>query len=71
MYTRTHLYRCDILTRLKDGSSAEVRRIIFSVSMEGGARKVVTVRSALAVKNLVKFPLELKLQRYQHEVLME
>jgi len=37
-------------------------RVVFSVTMEGTARKVVTVRSALSVKSRVKIPLELKLE---------
>ncbi|KAK3737381.1 hypothetical protein QZH41_011519 [Actinostola sp. cb2023] len=37
-------------------------RIVFKVTLEGGARKVVTVQSALSVKNKMDLPLEIKLQ---------
>ncbi|XP_043916363.1 vacuolar protein sorting-associated protein 13D [Protopterus annectens] len=36
-------------------------RVVFAVTMEGSARKVVTVRSALIVKNMLEVPMELRL----------
>ncbi|XP_029434245.1 vacuolar protein sorting-associated protein 13D isoform X2 [Rhinatrema bivittatum] len=36
-------------------------RVVFAVSMEGSARKVITVRSALIVKNKLETPMELRL----------
>ncbi|XP_044308193.1 vacuolar protein sorting-associated protein 13D isoform X3 [Varanus komodoensis] len=36
-------------------------RVVFAVTMEGSARKVVTVRSALIVKNKLDIPMELRL----------
>ncbi|KAI8500255.1 Vacuolar protein sorting-associated protein 13D [Branchiostoma belcheri] len=36
-------------------------RIVFAVTMEGSAQKVVTVRSALVIKSMLEVPTELKL----------
>lgn len=36
-------------------------RVVFSVTMEGSARKVITVRSALIVKNRLSVPMEIRL----------
>nr|XP_006005250.1 PREDICTED: vacuolar protein sorting-associated protein 13D [Latimeria chalumnae] len=36
-------------------------RVVFAIMMEDGARKVVTVRSALIVKNKIEVPMELRL----------
>ncbi|XP_078281630.1 intermembrane lipid transfer protein VPS13D isoform X1 [Rhinoraja longicauda] len=36
-------------------------RVVFSVTLEGSARKVITVRSALTVKNKLEVPMELRL----------
>uniref|UniRef100_A0A8C3DPQ3 Vacuolar protein sorting 13 homolog D n=1 Tax=Corvus moneduloides TaxID=1196302 RepID=A0A8C3DPQ3_CORMO len=36
-------------------------RVVFEVTMEGSARKVITVRSALMVKNKLESPMELRL----------
>ncbi|KAJ7306493.1 hypothetical protein JRQ81_009848 [Phrynocephalus forsythii] len=42
-------------------SSLPPVRVVFAVTMEGSARKVVTVRSALIVKNKLDLPMELRL----------
>nr|XP_033778552.1 vacuolar protein sorting-associated protein 13D isoform X3 [Geotrypetes seraphini] len=42
-------------------SSLPPVRVVFAVSMEGSARKVITVRSALIVKNKLEAPMELRL----------
>ncbi|XP_068395015.1 intermembrane lipid transfer protein VPS13D isoform X6 [Eschrichtius robustus] len=42
-------------------SSLPPVRVVFAVTMEGSARKVVTVRSALIVKNRLETPMELRL----------
>ena len=36
-------------------------RVVFSITMEGSARKVITVRSALMVRNRLEVPMELRL----------
>nr|XP_046254049.1 vacuolar protein sorting-associated protein 13D isoform X1 [Scatophagus argus]XP_046254050.1 vacuolar protein sorting-associated protein 13D isoform X1 [Scatophagus argus]XP_046254051.1 vacuolar protein sorting-associated protein 13D isoform X1 [Scatophagus argus] len=36
-------------------------RVVFSITMEGSARKVITVRSALMVKNRLDVPMEIRL----------
>ncbi|XP_030623060.1 vacuolar protein sorting-associated protein 13D [Chanos chanos] len=36
-------------------------RVVFSITMEGGARKVITVQSALMVKNRLEVPMEVRL----------
>ncbi|KAK1801786.1 hypothetical protein P4O66_022429 [Electrophorus voltai] len=36
-------------------------RVVFSITMEGSARKVITVQSALVVKNRLEVPMELRL----------
>ncbi|XP_031659504.1 vacuolar protein sorting-associated protein 13D isoform X1 [Oncorhynchus kisutch] len=36
-------------------------RVVFSITMEGSARKVITVRSALMVKNRLEVPMEVRL----------
>ncbi|XP_053136918.1 intermembrane lipid transfer protein VPS13D isoform X2 [Hemicordylus capensis] len=42
-------------------SSLPPVRVVFAVTMEGSARKVITVRSALIVKNKLETPMELRL----------
>ncbi|KYO48964.1 vacuolar protein sorting-associated protein 13D isoform D [Alligator mississippiensis] len=42
-------------------SSLPPVRVVFEVTMEGSARKVITVRSALIVKNRLETPMELRL----------
>ncbi|XP_074831975.1 intermembrane lipid transfer protein VPS13D isoform X2 [Carettochelys insculpta] len=42
-------------------SSLPPVRVVFDVTMEGSARKVITVRSALIVKNRLETPMELRL----------
>ncbi|XP_039242295.1 vacuolar protein sorting-associated protein 13D [Pipra filicauda] len=42
-------------------SSLPPVRVVFEVTLEGGARKVITVRSALMVKNKLETPMELRL----------
>ncbi|XP_034358412.1 LOW QUALITY PROTEIN: intermembrane lipid transfer protein VPS13D [Arvicanthis niloticus] len=42
-------------------SSLPPVRVVFAVTMEGSARKVITVRSALIVKNRLEIPMELRL----------
>uniref|UniRef100_A0A8C3LML7 Vacuolar protein sorting 13 homolog D n=1 Tax=Chrysolophus pictus TaxID=9089 RepID=A0A8C3LML7_CHRPC len=42
-------------------SSLPPVRVVFEVTMEGSARKVITVRSALIVKNKLDTPMELRL----------
>lgn len=42
-------------------SSLPPVRVVFAVTMEGSARKVVTVRSALIVRNRLETPMELRL----------
>ncbi|XP_064381693.1 intermembrane lipid transfer protein VPS13D isoform X1 [Dromaius novaehollandiae] len=42
-------------------SSLPPVRVVFEVTMEGSARKVITVRSALIVKNKLEIPMELRL----------
>ncbi|XP_065594227.1 intermembrane lipid transfer protein VPS13D isoform X2 [Cyrtonyx montezumae] len=42
-------------------SSLPPVRVVFEVTMEGSARKVITVRSALIVKNKLEVPMELRL----------
>lgn len=36
-------------------------RVVFSITMEGSARKVITVQSALTVKNRLEVPMEVRL----------
>ncbi|XP_075461165.1 intermembrane lipid transfer protein VPS13D isoform X3 [Ascaphus truei] len=36
-------------------------RVVFAVTMEGSARKVITVRSSLIIKNKLEIPMELRL----------
>lgn len=42
-------------------SSLPPVRVVFAVTMEGSARKVITVRSALMVRNKLEIPMELRL----------
>ncbi|XP_006885807.1 PREDICTED: vacuolar protein sorting-associated protein 13D [Elephantulus edwardii] len=42
-------------------SSLPPVRVVFAVTMEGSARKVITVRSALIVRNRLEIPMELRL----------
>jgi len=37
-------------------------RIVLQISLQGSAQKIVTVRSALQVKNSLEDPVELKLE---------
>ena len=43
-------------------SDLQSARVVFDVSLEGRARKVVTLRSALMIKNKMDLPVEIKLQ---------
>lgn len=43
-------------------SDLQSARVVFDVSLLGRARKVVTLRSALMIKNKMDLPLEIKLQ---------
>lgn len=36
-------------------------RVVFSITMEGSARKIITVQSALVVKNFLEVPMEVRL----------
>lgn len=36
-------------------------RVVFSITMEGSASKVITVQSALMVKNRLELPMEIRL----------
>ena len=38
-------------------------RVVFSVELEGSARKLVTVRSALQVVNKLRYNIDLKLEK--------
>ncbi len=40
-------------------------RVVFDVSLEGSARKVITVRSALMVHNCLEDPVDIKLENSQ------
>ena len=42
-------------------------RVVFQVKLEGSARKLVTIRSALIVTNLLPYPIELKLDNSAFE----
>merc|ERR1719427_897993 len=56
-----HVVRDNINSR--SYHSQQVMRIVFDVSLEGtSAKKIITVRSALAIKSRLKFPLELRLE---------
>ena len=48
-------------------SSLPPARVVFDVKLEGSARKLVTIRSALLVSNLLPYPLELKLDNSAFE----
>lgn len=43
-------------------SDLQASRVVFDVSLEGRARKLVTLRSALMIKNKMDLPVEVKLQ---------
>lgn len=43
-------------------SDLQPSRVVFDVSLEGRARKVVTLRSALMIKNKMDLPVEIRLQ---------
>ena len=45
-----------------EASDLQPARVVFDVSLEGRARKVVTLRSALMIKNKMDLPVEIKLQ---------
>uniref|UniRef100_A0A671WLN2 Vacuolar protein sorting 13 homolog D n=1 Tax=Sparus aurata TaxID=8175 RepID=A0A671WLN2_SPAAU len=45
----------------KEFSALPPVRVVFSITMEGSARKVITVRSALMVKNRLDVPMEVRL----------
>ena len=42
-------------------------RVVFQVKLEGSARKLVTIRSALMISNLLPYPVELKLDNSAFE----
>ncbi|XP_077532737.1 vacuolar protein sorting 13D isoform X2 [Haemaphysalis longicornis] len=42
--------------------ASAMTRVVFSVTLDGNARKLITVRSALVVKNKVEVPVDLKLE---------
>ncbi|CAN7986722.1 unnamed protein product [Ixodes hexagonus] len=42
--------------------SSAITRVVFSVTLDGNARKLITVRSALVIKNRVEVPVDLKLE---------
>ncbi len=42
-------------------SELQPARVVFDVSLKGRARKVVTLRSALMIKNKMDLPVEVKL----------
>ena len=48
-------------------SSLPPARVVFRVQLEGSARKLVTIRSALTVSNLLPYPIELKLDNSAFE----
>ena len=45
-------------------SELQSSRVVFDVSLEGRARKVVTLRSALMVRNKMELPVEIRLQGF-------
>ncbi|XP_015113187.1 vacuolar protein sorting-associated protein 13D isoform X1 [Diachasma alloeum] len=45
------------------GSSAGKARVVFAVELEGSARKLVTVRSALQIANKLSHPVDIKLEK--------
>lgn len=59
---QTFKVKVDILISLFQVSDLQPSRVVFDVSLEGRARKVVTVRSALMIKNKMDLPVEIKLQ---------
>ena len=48
-------------------SSLPPARVVFDVKLEGSARKLVTIRSALLISNLLPYPVELKLDNSAFE----
>lgn len=56
-----HSYALFTCVSLSQFSSLPPVRVVFAVTMEGSARKVITVRSALMVKNRLETPMELRL----------
>jgi hypothetical protein len=46
----------------QDGCDLPQARIVFDVTLEGSARKLITVRSALLLLNHLELPLEVKLE---------
>jgi len=59
---QTFKVKIGILISLFQVSDLQPSRVVFDVSLEGRARKVVTVRSALMIKNKMDLPVEIKLQ---------
>lgn len=47
---------------LQDGCDLPQARIVFDVTLEGSARKLITVRSALLLYNQLELPIEVKLE---------
>lgn len=47
---------------LQDGCDLPQARIVFDVTLEGSARKLITVRSALLFYNQLQLPIEMKLE---------
>ena len=66
MYCLVHWYffgeQRDFIYFFIQASDLQPARVVFDVSLLGRARKVVTLRSALMIKNKMDLPLEIKLQ---------
>ena len=66
MYCLVHWYlfgeQRDFIYFFIQVSDLQPARVVFDVSLLGRARKVVTLRSALMIKNKMDLPLEIKLQ---------
>ncbi|KAG9337681.1 hypothetical protein JZ751_028331 [Albula glossodonta] len=52
---------CFLLQQEATFSALPPVRVVFSITMEGSARKVITVRSALMVRNRLEVPMEIRL----------
>uniref|UniRef100_A0A670ZLE6 Vacuolar protein sorting 13 homolog D n=1 Tax=Pseudonaja textilis TaxID=8673 RepID=A0A670ZLE6_PSETE len=61
MHSTFFFFRTNIIHPQVYFSSLPPVRVVFAVTMEGSARKVITVRSALIVKNKLETPMELRL----------
>lgn len=51
-----------VLIYSQDTCDLPQARIVFDVTLEGSARKLITVRSALLLHNLLELPVEVKLE---------